>query len=70
MKIIVTMFCLLCTAISIACLVITLRLDAKASTILARADSLNKRSQVLLQEFGVLDRRIKKQEGIRHGYGH
>lgn len=43
--------------------------DMQARTINARSVDLNKRSQILLQEFGKLDRRLRKQEGIKHGFG-
>lgn len=63
MKWIVTFLCVFSLLFSVF-------IQMSAMRILVRANSLNKRAQVLEQEIGKLDRRIRKQEGIKHGFGH
>lgn len=58
------------TAMVLILFILSAFLNYRSSQILKRADSLNKRSQILEQEIGKLDRRIKKQEGLPHGFGH
>ena len=56
---------LLCLGI----LALNLKVYLAASKALSRAESLNKRADMMQKEWRKLDLRIKKQEGITHGWG-
>jgi hypothetical protein len=59
--------CFLIWGVSIYAVVITYQ---RFNAAVARTESLNKRADVMEKQWRLLDLRIKKQEGIKHGYGH